>query len=107
MNELLMQFAGGWIGKVGMIFIAAEILDLVKKQMSGRGVWDDLGDMAHKFGKGGGEFLREALHGHKIEPKLIDLLEKGRDIPDEAIDGIIAGLEKQKTGENKDPGGGR
>ena len=101
MQNILLQFASSGLGQAGIIFVLATILDAIKKRMTGSGVFQEIGDMAYKIFDGIGVGIANIIFGNKVEKQIADILRKLKDIPAEAIEGLVDGLLQEKKSEDE------
>ena len=101
MGNFLMQLASSGLGQAGIIFIFATILDAIKKRMTGAGVFEEIGDMAYKFFDGIGVGVANIIFGNKVEKQIADILRRIKDIPEQAIEGLVDGLLQEKKSDDE------
>jgi len=84
------------IGQAGLVFIVAELFDIVLKRMGKQGVWEDLGNLLAKAGEGLGKAISGFIPGSQVEPVLGTFLKQLGNMSDEFIDALIKELESKK-----------
>lgn len=90
------------IGQAGILFIVAELLDIVLKRTKDRGLWEDLGLFLKRLGEGVGAAIAGFIPGKKVEPILAEYLAKLDDASDEFIDALIEELKAHKDSEEEE-----
>lgn len=101
MGDFLIQLASSGFGKAGIILVLTTVMDTIKKRMTGSGVFEKIGDMAYKFFDGIGVGIANIIFGNKVEKQIADILRKLKDIPAEAIEGLVDGLLQEKKSEDE------
>lgn len=98
MEDLILQF----LGKGGIITIAAFLINTIDKRFTKTGLFEDLGNMAKKVGAGAGKAVSGFIPFSKVEPELEEVVEKFQGVFNVLVDSFQRNLEGGDDSDKKE-----